>query len=88
MTVHSLRSAVASYDVRHAAISLWLNSGVPATEVARRAGHGGAADQVPGPLQVLARAAGPVLPLSSRQFETAAGTCGPSQKTALSRRGP
>jgi len=40
MTVHSLRSAVASYDVRHAAISLWLNSGVPATEVARRAGHG------------------------------------------------
>ena len=28
------------YDVRHAAVSLWLNSGVPATEVARRAGHG------------------------------------------------
>jgi integrase len=26
------------YDLRHAAISLWLNSGVPATEVARRAG--------------------------------------------------
>ena len=24
----------------HAAVSLWLNSGVPATEVARRAGHG------------------------------------------------
>jgi integrase len=24
---------------RHAAVSLWLNSGVPATEVARRAGH-------------------------------------------------
>ena len=23
-------------------MSLWLNSGVPATEVARRAGHGGA----------------------------------------------
>ncbi len=23
-----------------AAVSLWLNSGVPATEVARRAGHG------------------------------------------------
>jgi hypothetical protein len=23
-------------------VSLWLNSGVPATEVARRAGHGGA----------------------------------------------
>jgi hypothetical protein len=28
------------YDLRHAAVSLWLNFGVPATEVARRAGHG------------------------------------------------
>jgi integrase len=28
------------YDLRHAAVSLWLNSRVPATEVARRAGHG------------------------------------------------
>jgi hypothetical protein len=28
------------YDLRHAPVSLWLNSGVPATEVARRAGHG------------------------------------------------
>jgi hypothetical protein len=28
------------YDLRHAEVSLWLNSGVPATEVARRAGHG------------------------------------------------
>ena len=28
------------YDLRHAAVSLWLNSGVPATELARRAGHG------------------------------------------------
>jgi hypothetical protein len=27
------------YDARHAAVSLWLNAGVPATEVARRAGH-------------------------------------------------
>ena len=27
-------------DLRHAAVPLWLNSGVPATEVARRAGHG------------------------------------------------
>jgi hypothetical protein len=27
------------YDLRHAAVSQWLNSGVPATEVARRAGH-------------------------------------------------
>jgi hypothetical protein len=26
--------------LRHAAVSLWLNSGVPTTEVARRAGHG------------------------------------------------
>ena len=30
----------APYDLRHAAVSLWLNSGVPDTEVARRAGHG------------------------------------------------
>ena len=28
------------YDLRHAALSLWLNAGVPATEVAARAGHG------------------------------------------------
>jgi integrase len=28
------------YDLRHAAASLWLNSGVSATEVSRRAGHG------------------------------------------------
>jgi integrase len=28
------------YDLRHAAVSLWLNAGVPATEVARGAGHG------------------------------------------------
>lgn len=27
------------YDLRHAAVSLWLNGGVPATEVANRAGH-------------------------------------------------
>ena len=28
------------YDLRHAAVSLWLNAGVPAPEVAERAGHG------------------------------------------------
>ena len=28
------------HDLGHAAVSLWLNSGVPATVVARRAGHG------------------------------------------------
>jgi integrase len=28
------------YDLRHAGVSLWLNCGVAATEVARRAGHG------------------------------------------------
>jgi integrase len=28
------------YDLRHAAAWLWLNAGVPAIEVARRAGHG------------------------------------------------
>ncbi|TWJ24223.1 tyrosine-type recombinase/integrase [Micromonospora endolithica] len=27
------------YDLRHAAVSLWLNCGVPATDVAARAGH-------------------------------------------------
>jgi integrase len=27
------------YDLRHAAVSMWLNAGVPATEVAARAGH-------------------------------------------------
>jgi integrase len=27
------------YDLRHAAMSLWLNAGVPATTIARRAGH-------------------------------------------------
>ena len=27
------------YDLRHAAVSLWLNAGVPATHVAERAGH-------------------------------------------------
>lgn len=27
------------YDLRHAAVSLWLNAGVPATDVAARAGH-------------------------------------------------
>ncbi len=29
-----------NHDLRHAGVSLWLNAGVPATEVARRAGHG------------------------------------------------
>ncbi|MEV0632670.1 hypothetical protein [Nonomuraea wenchangensis] len=28
------------YDLRHAAVSLWLNGDVPAPEVAARAGHG------------------------------------------------
>jgi integrase len=27
------------YDLRHAAVSLWLNAGVPPTRVAERAGH-------------------------------------------------
>jgi integrase len=27
------------YDLRHAAVSTWLNAGVPPTEVAARAGH-------------------------------------------------
>ncbi|MGW0486496.1 tyrosine-type recombinase/integrase [Nonomuraea sp. NPDC003214] len=32
--------AARPYDLRHAAVSLWLNAGVPAPEVAIRAGHG------------------------------------------------
>ncbi|MEV7970030.1 hypothetical protein AB0O34_29195 [Sphaerisporangium sp. NPDC088356] len=32
--------AATPYDLRHAAVSLWLASGVPTTEVAKRAGHG------------------------------------------------
>ncbi|MFG1685183.1 tyrosine-type recombinase/integrase [Nonomuraea sp. NPDC049269] len=31
--------AARPYDLRHAAVSLWLNVGVPAPEVAKRAGH-------------------------------------------------
>ncbi|MET9244896.1 tyrosine-type recombinase/integrase [Nonomuraea sp. NPDC003709] len=31
--------AARPYDLRHAAVSLWLNVGVPAVEVAKRAGH-------------------------------------------------
>ncbi|GAT70249.1 integrase [Planomonospora sphaerica] len=41
LTAEQVASALASrpYDLRHAAVSLWLNAGVPATEVAKRAGH-------------------------------------------------
>ncbi|AWS46908.1 integrase [Streptosporangium sp. 'caverna'] len=41
-TVEQIASPLAArpYDLRHAAVSLWLNAGVPATEVAQRAGHG------------------------------------------------
>jgi integrase len=31
--------AARPYDLRHAAVSLWLNAGVSVTEVAQRAGH-------------------------------------------------
>ncbi|MGW0805550.1 tyrosine-type recombinase/integrase [Nonomuraea sp. NPDC002799] len=31
--------AARPYDLRHAAVSLWLNAGVPPAEVAKRAGH-------------------------------------------------
>ncbi|MEV4469703.1 hypothetical protein [Nonomuraea sp. NPDC049504] len=31
--------AARPYDLRHAVVSLWLNAGVPAPEVAKRAGH-------------------------------------------------
>lgn len=32
--------ATRPYDLRHGGVTLWLNAGVPAPEVARRAGHG------------------------------------------------
>ncbi|MEV7012145.1 hypothetical protein [Streptosporangium sp. NPDC051022] len=32
--------AARPYDLRHAAVSLWLNAGVAAPEVAERTGHG------------------------------------------------
>ena len=31
--------AARPYDLRHAAVSLWLNAGVPPTTIANRAGH-------------------------------------------------
>ncbi len=41
LTPAQLRSPLARrpYDLRHAAVSLWLNAGVPATQVAEWAGH-------------------------------------------------
>jgi len=41
LTPDQLASPLAGrpYDLRHAAVSLWLNAGVPAPEVAERAGH-------------------------------------------------
>ncbi|MEU5694850.1 hypothetical protein [Actinosynnema sp. NPDC020468] len=41
LTPAQVASPLASrpYDLRHAALSRMLNGGVPATEVARRAGH-------------------------------------------------
>ena len=41
LTDEQIHSPLASrpYDLRHAAASLWLNNGIPATEVARRLGQ-------------------------------------------------
>ncbi|MEV4109286.1 tyrosine-type recombinase/integrase [Nonomuraea sp. NPDC049695] len=41
LTPEQVASSLAArpYDLRHAAVSLWLNAGVPASEVAMRAGH-------------------------------------------------
>ncbi|MEV4374022.1 tyrosine-type recombinase/integrase [Nonomuraea sp. NPDC049637] len=41
LTPEQIASSLAArpYDLRHAAVSLWLNAGVPAVEVAKRAGH-------------------------------------------------
>ncbi|GGQ25271.1 hypothetical protein GCM10010140_64500 [Streptosporangium pseudovulgare] len=42
LTPEQVASSLAArpYDLRHAAVSLWLNAGVAAPEVAERAGHG------------------------------------------------
>ena len=41
LSVDEARSPLARrpYDLRHAAVSTWLNAGVPATQVAAWAGH-------------------------------------------------
>jgi integrase len=41
LTPHQVDSMLAArpYDLRHAGVSLWLNAGVPAPDVAERAGH-------------------------------------------------
>ena len=41
LTLSQVASPLAGrpYDLRHAAVSLWLNRGVPVPEVAQRAGH-------------------------------------------------
>jgi integrase len=41
LTPEQVRSPMAArpYDLRHAAVSLWLNGGVSPTEIAKRAGH-------------------------------------------------
>jgi integrase len=33
------KTSITPYDLRHAAVSTWLAAGVPAAEVAERAGH-------------------------------------------------
>jgi hypothetical protein len=42
LTAAQLRSPLARrpYDLRHASVSLWLNAGVPATQVAKWVGYG------------------------------------------------
>lgn len=42
LTPEQVESPLAArpYDLRHAAVSLWLNAGVHAPEAAERAGHG------------------------------------------------
>ena len=69
------------YDLRHAAVSLWLNSGVPATEVARRAGHG---DAVLLKIYATASTASPTPPTSasptSSAFRTPSRSPGPATR--------
>ncbi|MEU1735059.1 hypothetical protein [Streptosporangium sp. NPDC020145] len=54
------------YDLRHAAVSLWLNAGVPAPEVAERAGH-----SVDVLLQVYAKCLGGQKDVANRRIDDA-----------------
>ncbi len=71
---HASPLARRPYDRRHAAVSLWLNSGVPATEVARRAGH-----SVAVLLKIYAHCIGGQADAANKRIADALGSTGDSQ---------